>query len=172
MNTGQMLLVAFGMALLGKLVLSANGVIGNAEVDTLESEAITTAAGIGQGMLDRIAVRGYDHNFFGGVDTIATAFTSSLGRDGAGEVAGRDTTFNDVDDYLGFQDSVATPRFGKFFMTCNVSYVNETPPFSTTASRTLMKKISVTVTNNFLVDPADPRKLSGGITLERLIAYR
>jgi hypothetical protein len=167
-----MMLIACGMALLGKLVLSANNVIGNAEVDTLESEAINTATAIGQGMIERIVVKGYDHNFFGGKDTVATAFASTLGRDGVGEVAGKDTTFNDVDDYKGFQDSVATPRIGKFYVTCSVCYVNETSPFDSTATRTFMKRVTVSVTSNFLVDPSDPRKLNAAITLSKLIAYR
>jgi hypothetical protein len=167
-----MMLIAFGMALLGKLLLSANSVIGNSEVDALESEAINAATAIGQGTVDRIAVKGYDHTFFGGMDTAASAFKPTLGRDGVGEVAGKDTTFNDVDDYKGFQDSIATPRFGKFYVSCNVWYVTEATPFDTTATQTFMKKISVSVTNSFLIDPTDPRKLSGAITLSKLIAYR
>jgi hypothetical protein len=53
-----MMLIACGMALLGKLVLSANGVMGNAEIDTMGSEAINTATAIGQGMIERIVVKG------------------------------------------------------------------------------------------------------------------
>ncbi len=167
-----MMLIAFSMALLGKLALSANGVINNAEVDSLENESINTATAIGQGMIERIAVKGYDHNFFGGIDTSTTAFASTLGRDGAGEIAGKDTTFNDVDDYAGFQDSVTTPRIGKFYVSCSVCYVNEAAPFDSTIIRTFMKRITVAVTNSFLVDPSDPRKLKTAVTLSKLIAYR
>ncbi len=165
-------MIAFAMALLGKLVLSANGVINNAEVDSLESESINTATAIGQGMIERIGVKGYDDVFFGGIDTAATAFKATLGRDGVGEVAGKDTTFDDMDDYAGFLDSVATPRFGKFYLSCGVCYVNATAPFDSTSTQTFMKRIRVTVTNSYLVDPADPRKLSGGITMYKLVAYR
>ncbi len=167
-----MLLIAFGVALLGRLVLSTNTMIGNAEVDSSSSESLNTATAIGQGMIARIAVKGYDHNFFGGIDTIASAFKATLGRDGVGEVAGRDTTFNDIDDYAGFQDSVSTSRFGKFYLSCGVCYVNQGAPFDSTASQTFMKRITVTVTNNYLVDPNDPRKLASGITLYKLVAYR
>lgn len=167
-----MLLVALVMALLGRVMISTNSVITSGEVDELTNEAIMTATGVGQAMVDRIVIKGFDHNCFGGIDTSATAFSAILGRDGAGEVIGRDTTFNDIDDYKGFIDSSATPRLGKFYVTCDVHYVNETPPFDSTGIRTYMKRINVRVTNSYMVEAGNPQKLGSGLTLSRLVVYR
>ena len=132
---------------------------------------VVVITGIAQGMIERILVKGYDDKFFGGKDTAVSAFSTTLGKD-AGEVAGRDTTFDDIDDYKGYQDSVAHPRLGKFYVSCNVWYVSETAPFDTTASKTFLKKISVSVTNSYLVDSTDTRKIRRAVSLTRYVGYR
>ncbi len=173
MTTGQTLLAIGSMVLLGKLAISTNTFVTDTDTMQLQMEAVTTATSLGQSVLEKISVRGYDHNFPGGNDTVtALSFVpaAALGVD-AGEVAGRDTTFNDVDDFKGFTDSVDTPRFGKFYVTCDVYYANETPPYDSTGTRTFLKRIDVSIRNVFMVDPDDPLKLPVPITVSRYIAY-
>lgn len=168
-----MFLAIGALVLLGKLALSTNAFLGDSEVMQSQSEVITTASTIGQSTLEKIVVRGYDHNFPGDNDTVTTGslvFASNLGVD-AGEVAGKDTTFNDLDDFKGFSDSLVTPRFGKFFISCKVYYTNEASPYDSTGSRTFLKRVDVTVNNSYMVNPNDPLKLSAPITVSRYVAY-
>jgi hypothetical protein len=168
-----MLFVIGAMVLLGKLALSTNAFFADNEVVLHEAEAITTATSIGQSVLEKISVRQFDNNYPNGNDTLSSALfvpAVSLGRD-AGELAGKDTMFNDIDDFKGFHDSVLTPRFGKFYMDCKVCYVSESSPFDSSGVQTYLKKVEVTVTNSYLVDPTNPLKLSVPLTVSRLIAY-
>lgn len=173
MSSGQMMFVIGAMVLLGKLALSTNTFFADNEVVLLEAEAVTTATSIGQSVLEKINVRQFDNNYPNGIDTLSSSLfvpAMSLGRD-AGEPAGKDTTFNDIDDFDGFRDSVTTPRFGKFYVDCRVMYVAEVSPFDSSGVQTYLKKVNVTVTNSYLVDPANPLKLSVPLTVSRLIAY-
>lgn len=168
-----MLLAIGSLVLLGRLALSTNAFLGDNEVIQLQSEVITTATTIGQSTLEKIIVRGFDHNFPGNNDTVtASSFVlaSNLGVD-AGEIAGRDTTFNDLDDFKGFKDSIDTPRFGKFYIACKVYYTNETSPYDSTGNRSFLKRVDVTVDNKFMVNPNDPLKLAAPLTVSRYVAY-
>lgn len=173
MSTGQTLLVAGALFLLLKLALSTNALFLDTGSMQEQNEAVAAATSLGQGMIDRIMTRGYDEEFPGGdfVDS-ADVFVSPslLGRD-AGETAGRDTTFDDIDDFKGFVDSVDTPRLGKFYRTCDVAYVAENTPFDVVAKQTFLKRIEVAITNSRMIDPNDPLKLKGPIVLHRIVTY-
>ena len=167
------MLALLSLVLLAKLSLSTNVFLGDTETSQYQDETIATATSIGQGMLERICVRGFDQNWPGGVDTITTAqlvSPFSLGVD-AGENAAHDTTFNDIDDFRNYRDSVVTPRFGKFHVRCGVYYVRETAPYDSIAARSFLKRIDVSVTNEFMVDPNDPLKLPVPLVVSRYVAY-
>jgi hypothetical protein len=173
MSGGQTLLAIGSLVLLGKLALSTNAFIADAETSQFEDETVATATSIGQGMLEKICVRGFDQNWPGGVDTITTAHLVSplsLGVD-AGENAVRDTTFNDVDDFRNYKDSVNTPRFGKFYVSCRVYYVRETAPYDSIAAKSFLKRVDVSMTNNFMTNPNDPLKLPVPLVVSRYVAY-
>jgi hypothetical protein len=172
-NSGQMLLAIGAMVLLGKLALSTNAFLADTDTLQLESEAVTTATTIGQSAIEKILVRGFDHNYPGDNDTVTTAmFVSpgSLGRD-AGEMAGCDTTFNDIDDFMGFTDSVSTPRLGTYYVTCSVYYVRESSPYDSVGTATFLKRVDVSVTSSYMINPNDPLKLPVPIKVSRTIAY-
>lgn len=173
MNTGQTLLVAGALFLLLRLALSTNTLFLDTGTMQEQNEAIATATSIGQEMIEQITTRGYDEEFPGGnlVDS-ADAFVppSLLGRD-PGESSGADTSFDDIDDFKGFTDSVDTPRLGKFYRTCEVVYVAENSPFDVVARQTFLKRIEVSVTNTRMIDPNDPLKLKGPIVLNRIVTY-
>lgn len=161
------------MVLLAKLALTTNSFLNDTDTLQLQSEAVTTATSIGQSMIEKISVRGYDQNFPGGDPTVLSASfvsSNSLGID-FGETVGRDTTFNDIDDFKGFKDSVSTPRFGKYYMICRVYYVRETAPYDSIGSPSFLKRVDVSVTNSFLLDPNDPLKLSIPVAVSRYVAY-
>ena len=175
MNSGQMLFAIGALVLLAKLALSGNALLLDNQVMIWQTEAIETATGIGQSTIEKIEVRGYDEKAKGGSDTVQTStFSTTLGPDAAlGDTVGKPSSYDDIDDFDGFTDSISTPRFGKFYVSCDVNYANVTSPYGTTASKTFMKRIDVTITNSFLVDASDQsRKLTSGITLSKFISYR
>lgn len=166
MGTGQMLLALVALTILASVTISANKLILN-ETDVVQgSEAIITGTAIGQAMLEEITVKYFDQNVLPPLSTdTAGAFTppDQLGPD-TSDVAGVDTTYNDIDDYNGYSDSVSTPRLGYFDRRCEVYYVNEAGDSSTV--RTFMKKIKVTVENPYLSTP------DHSIELSQIVSYR
>lgn len=173
MNSGQTVLALLSLVLLAKLSLSTNTFLGDMETSQYQDETMATATSIGQGMLERICVRGFDQNWPGGVDTITTAqlvSPFSLGVD-AGESALHDTTFNDIDDFRNYKDSVITPRFGKFYLSCRVYYTRETAPYDSIGVRSFLKRIDVSVTNAFMINPNDPLKLPVPLVVSRYVTY-
>ncbi len=162
------------MVLLGKLALSTNAFLVDTDTMQLETEAITTATTIGQSMLEKITVRQYDNNCPPGIDTLhASSLVAPqfLGID-AGETSDEDTTFSDIDDFKGFVDSVATPRFGMYYLTCRVYYANESSPYDSVYTATMLKRIDVVVSNSFMTNPSDPLKIPGPVTVSRYFAYK
>ena len=166
MGTGQMLLALVALTLLASVTLSANKLI-LTDTDVVQgSEAMITGTAIGQAMLEEITVKYFDQNVLPPLSTdVASAFTppDSLGPDSS-DVAGADTTYNDIDDYNGYADSVNTPRLGYFNRKCEVFYVHEDGDSSTT--QTFQKKIVVTVTNPYLGTPGH------SIELSQIVSYR
>jgi hypothetical protein len=171
MGSGQMMMVAIAILLIGKLVLSGNESVTIGQGMVTESEAIATATGIGQSMLERITCRSYDDSVARYSSPDRSSFRT-IGLD-AGEIAGKDTSFDDIDDYNGFVDSVSTPRFGKYFVSCKVYFVNETAPYDSTASKTYTKRVDILVNNTFMVDTTgkDPDKLTGPLSLYQVVTY-
>lgn len=172
MGSNNMLLVAISLLFFGKLVVSSNEMKSDRDVTVMETEAITTAASLANSMLDRATVKRFDEKVLpGNSPSDSSAFSLPIGLDGT-EVSGRDSTFDDIDDYNGYKDSVATPRFGKFYISCSVYYVNETEPFDSVGVRKFMKNIDVSVSNNFMVDATNPLKLPVAVRMSRLVSYR
>lgn len=173
MSTGQTLLVAGALFLLVRLALSTNTLFLDVGTMQLENEAIATATSLGQSMIEGIITRGYDHEYPGGelLDS-ANVFTQAtlLGPD-LGEIAGRDSTYNDIDDFRGYADSVVTPRLGTFHRSCRVYYVRESTPFDSSSVQTFLKRIDVRVTNSTMIDPNDPLKLKDPLLVSRLVTY-
>lgn len=174
MSSGQTLLALGAMVLLGKLALSTNYFLADTDTLLLQAEAVSTATTIGQSTIEKIVVRGYDHNYPGDDDSVTVdmfVLPSQLGLD-AGEIAGRDTMFNDIDDFKGFVDSVNTPRFGKFYVSTSVYYARETAPYDSINAKSFLKRVDVRVTNNYMINPDDPLKLQVPVTVSRYIAYK
>lgn len=171
MSTGQMIMVAVAMMLLGKLVVSSNETVAMNQATITESECIGSATAIGQSMIEKILVKNFD-------DSVATAGTpdstkfSLIGLD-PGEVAGNPLTFNDFDDYNGYVDSVDTPRYGKFYLTTRVYYVSSVAPYDYSVTKTYAKRIEVEVDNKFMVDLTgkDPEKLDRKLSLYMVVSY-
>ncbi len=153
-------MVLLALTILASVTISANRLVLN-ETDVVQgSEAMITGTAICQAMVEQITVKHFDQNVLPPMSTdTATAFTppSQLGPDSS-DVFDVDTTYNDIDDYNGFVDSVSTPRLGYFKRYCSVYYVHQDGDSSTV--QTFLKKISVTVENPYISTPDHELNLS------------
>lgn len=128
---------------------------------SVNNEAIITAAGIGQAMIDNILTRAFDEatisQSVNTVDSLATAI--ALGPD-AGEVY--TYQFDDVDDFKNFAAVDSSTRLSNYDISVDVNYVVKLTPGTISASRTFTKRIDVTVWSQYLPDT---------LTISHVIAY-
>jgi hypothetical protein len=190
MNTGQMMMVAIAIMLLGKMILSGNSMISQSEDTTNENQYISTATSIAQSMIERISVKQFDELYSPGqTPADANVFTKpkSLGMEAGDDsvINGKhvDLKFDDIDDYKGYSELVTTQTRNNgvrdtFFVSCNVYYLADNGPYTiadsvTSNSATFTKGITVTVGNSYMVDPNDlSRKLKNAVPLSKVVTYR
>lgn len=168
MGTGQMLLALAAMAILSGVTISANTLILNRTDLVQGSEAVITGTALGQALVEDATVKCFDQKVLPplSTDTVSVlTLASDLGID-SGEVAGNPVTFNDLDDYNGYTDSVETPRIGYFWRSCRVYYVTATSPDVNAGVRTFLKRIDVTVTSPYITLPGD------SIRVSKIVSYR
>jgi len=97
---------------------------------------------------------------------------SQLTAPGALGPAGGETypNFNDLDDFnnLSLVDSTSLPSV-QFTISAQVVYVNPNNPSQVSGSQTFAKRLRVTVTSPFLVNPANNQPTQ--VQLEQVYAY-
>ena len=167
MGNVQILLVVLAITLLGLLLLPANRALINRDQVLIQSEATSTATAIGQELVEEAIVRKFDERFSGRRESTSdpTNFSHTLGID-AGENPSNAETFDDVDDFNGYQTTIPTPRLGNFICTCKVYYVTESNPDLVSASCTFLKRIDVKVSNPYILSS------DSTVTASKIISYR
>lgn len=163
-----MLLALAAMAILSGVTISANTLILNRTDLVQGSEAVITGTALGQALVEDATVKYFDQNVLPPLSTdTAGIFTPAyeLGID-SGEVADSATTFNDLDDYNGYRDSVETPRIGYYWRSCRVYYVTASSPDVDAGVQTFLKRIDVTITSPYITLPGD------SIRISKIISYR
>lgn len=118
---------------------------------TYYNEAVITATGIGQSVLDEVKTRAFDENTVAGSVATANLLTTSanLGPD-LGEL--NINLFDDVDDFNNYTRVVPTSRLGDYTVRTVVTYVDPANPGTISANQTFAKNIGVWVTNTYLTD--------------------
>ncbi len=168
MGTGQMLLALLALTILASVTISANKLV-LSQTDLVQgSEAMITGTAIGQAMVEKITVKYFDQRVLPplSTDTVSVLTPPSLLGPDSGEVATDPKTFNDIDDYNGYRDSVWTPRLGYFWRTCRVYYVTENSPDVNAETQTFLKRIDVTVKSPYIGTPGD------SIMISKIVSYR
>ncbi len=168
MGSSQTLLVLAALMILGMISISANKKMLNTGDTVLNSEAVITGTAVGQAEIEQITVKRFDQNLpppksTDNVDVLTSP--ADLGPD-PGEDPTNAATFNDIDDYNGYVDSVMTPRFGYYRRTCSVYYVTADDPDQDAGTQTFIKRIDVQVYNPYMNTP------NHEITLSKLVSYR
>lgn len=162
----NMLLTIGGVILLSTFVLYANGLLfDNARIAS-DNEYVITAIALGQSVIDEAKMKAFDENTVTGTVSSPGGLTNAylLGREGGGEVvsipdtagvhgAASFATFDDIDDYDGYIRIVNTPRAENYRIATTVAYASETFPDSAKSVQTYCKKMTVTVTSAFFIQP-------------------
>jgi hypothetical protein len=167
-NTGQMLLVLGALVLFSLMLPSMNRTILYNDRTLLSTNAELTGMSLAQKILDEAGTKAFDVVCITSHPTNPSQLTSpgSLGP------AGGETypNFNDLDDFHGVTilDSVTLPSV-LFIITGQVTYADPNDPTQDVTYETFLKRLRVTVTGPYLVNPASGD--STQIALEQIFAY-
>jgi hypothetical protein len=151
MNTGQTLLTVCAMVLLATTVLTVNGNNLNQAAILRQTEIGLYAIGLATSYFEKASNLDFDNATVGNNKVYSTTeLSTALGPD-AGEIATKDSTFNDFDDYNGFDVIGTDTTVDRFEVKASVYYLNGTAPYAkvatpyTTATTTWLKQMEVWV---------------------------
>jgi MSHA pilin protein MshD len=167
-NTGQTMLVLGALVIFSLLLPSLNSSLLYSDRTVTSTNAELTAISLAQKILAEASTKVFDVVCLTSHPTHATSMTAvaSLGRE-TGETY---PNYNDVDDYknLALVDSTSLPSV-RFTITASCDYVDPDHPADVSANPTFVKRLRVTVTGPFLINPMTDAPLS--ISTEQLFAY-
>lgn len=149
------------LILFGLFVLSTNNIILNQTDVAVSSEFQISAIGFGQSLIEEVKMKKFDEAEVSGTISTVNNLTASgsLGRE-TGETytspgssyTGNFASLRNFDDYNNYRRIVSSPRAENFAVSSTVSYVSETWPDSSVASRTFAKKLRVIVTSPYITN--------------------
>ncbi|MCX6640051.1 MAG: hypothetical protein NTW14_06160 [bacterium] len=167
-NTGQMLLVLGSLILFSILLPSVNSSLLYNDRTLVSTHAELAAMSIAQKIINEANRKVFDEICLTSRPTSATLMTTPahLGPD-TGESY---PNFDDVDDFknLSIADSL-TMASVRFSISATVTYVDPGNPTVDVAYQTYIKRLRVSVTGPYLVNPASNTPVQ--ITMEQLYAY-
>lgn len=158
------LLTVGAMLLLSLFILTTNRMILQNNVIQSESEYVITATSLAQAVLDEIKTKAFDENTVVDEAESADSLSLALGTDfgesislpdtsGTSTLYSSATTFDDIDDYNGYQRSVDTPIAEDFTIDVVVSYVNALNPETSSVSNTRCKLVSISASSPYISIP-------------------
>jgi len=167
-NTGQMLLVLGALLLFSIALPSLNGTVLYNDKTLFSTNAELTAISLAQKILAEAGSKAFDEVCLTTRPQSASQLTAvaSLGPE-AGE---NYPQFDDVDDFhnVTLRDSTTLPSI-LFIINGSVSYVDPANPSQAVASQTFAKRLRVTVSGPYLVNPANDQP--GQISMEQLYSH-
>lgn len=150
MSGMQTFLTIGALVLLTLLVLNVNRtIISNQDIE-INSESITTAASVGQSLMNEVMSKRFDEGTFRDpvMNFMLMTAPDSLGAE-PGEIY---SSYDDVDDFNNYSKNETTPRIGVFSLRVYVNYVDDYDLNSTANVKTRTKLIKVAVYNSTLTD--------------------
>ena len=128
---------------------------------SVSNEALISATGIAQGMIDNILTRAFDEKTVSGSVSSASSLTPSgnLGPD-AGE--NNVYKFDDIDDFKNYSAVDSSTRLSSYNISVDVKYVVNLNPENTSFSPTFVKRIEVSISGQYLTDT---------LTLSHIVTY-
>lgn len=168
MNTGQVLMVLGALLLFSLMLPSLNQTILYNDRTLWATNSELAAMSLAQKVIDEAGSKAFDVVCLTSHPQTPSQMTApgSLGP-APGETY---PNFNDLDDFHGVTilDSLTLPSI-LFFISGQVTYVNPANPAQDVGYQTFLKRLRVTVTGPYLVNPASGD--STQIVLEQIFAY-
>jgi len=148
MSTGQMLLTAGAVVLMGMTILTVNNTFTNHGMMLQQTEIGIYKVSLGMSVLEEAMGKSFDENSVD-VDLSSTgSLTSTLGKE-SGESY---PDFDDFDDFNNFTTKIGVEGVDSISIKSIVQYVDPATPDSPSASRTWHKKITVYVWGSVQAD--------------------
>lgn len=151
----EIIQVMAAMIIFSMILLNANRMIHRNTLMQIEGELEQEVIAIGQEIIEEARTKSFDEVTVDAQLPPADipgnfAVHTTLGPD-ATETSRR--LFDDFDDYEGWEEIATTPH-GDFLVTVEVFYVDDTN-YQQTSSKSIFKKIEVTVSSEFLRNNVD-----------------
>jgi hypothetical protein len=158
MNTGQMILTTGALVLLGTTVYTVNQNSLQQGTVLRQTKLGIYAVSLATSYIQRASGMDYDEKTvvrppLGTLPAPATIFSANLGIETGGqniygppEWVGKDTSFDDFDDYNNFAIDTAITNVDRFHVVAYVYYVNTNPPlYSFSTVPTWLKRMDIRV---------------------------
>ncbi len=158
MAGNQMMLSIAGMIFLSMLILNVHSSTTDKLIILYTNEAVIEATGIAQAVFEEIQTKAFDENTVSDAAKERNLLTSlgSLGKDSSEVVY---TDFDDIDDYNGLSITDTANVMGQFNLAVWVYYVDETSPYDSSGTRTYIKRVDVSISNESLPTTLSFKKL-------------
>ncbi len=168
MNGNQMMLSIGAMIFLSMLILNVHSSTTDKLIILYSNEAVIEATGLVQALFEEIQTKAFDEFTTTNAAKERNLLTpvGSLGEDNSEDLY---TDFDDIDDYNGFNVTDAANAMGEFDLAVLVYYVDETSPYDSSGTRTFIKRVDISITNESL--PTVSESLPHTLFFKKLISY-
>lgn len=148
MGTGQMMLAALSIALLGFTVLAVNGTSLQHGTILHQTEIGIYGVSLATSLVEEAQGLAFDEMTTEDAVTSTGSLTSSLGPE-SGETTSPATTtrFDDFDDFHNLDMTMVVEGVDQFRIRARVYYISPSNPDAASASRTWHKRMDVTVSS-------------------------
>ncbi len=158
MAGNQMMLSIGAMIFLSMLIINVHSSTTDKLIILYSNEAVIEATAIAQALFEEIQTKAFDAKTVNMAAKERNLLTPVYGLGpGYGEVL-----FNDIDDYNGYEVTETANVMGEFDLAVWVSYVDETWPYHASSSRTYIKRVVISISNE---------SLPTTLTFKKLISY-
>jgi len=152
MNTGQSLFSIGALLILSLTILKMNNFILANDTVMMDSKLGILGVSLATSLIEEASKKAFDANTVSNEVTACSLLTNyPLGR-GVGEIEDSSLTFNDFDDYEGYESQYNNLPSAKYVLKCTVYYVSPTSPETKVSYRTWHKKMDVSVTSESMKD--------------------
>ncbi len=150
MGQRELLLVLGALILFGLTMLSTNRYVIDQNESIIQREFEFYGISLAQSFIEEAKTKAFDEKVINGTVNTPGQLThwSQLGPD-AGQTH---PNFDDVDDYNGLTRTESTGR-DEFDVSIEVGYINETDPETIVNPGSYYKRMNVTISNPFLIQP-------------------
>ena len=150
MTGTQSFLTIGAMALLALISLRFNATLLENRTTEIENKVYLTAFSLADDLIEEIKQKAFDEKTveWKAIPPEQLSPANAFGPVDLGE--SNVTTFDDIDDYHGYQKSVSLPHVENYSVMSTVDYVSATDPDVTSSAQTYFKRITVRVTSPYL----------------------